>query len=58
MFKNLKRDIVVFALALGSFCILYEGYYYLQVLRWVDAIRIQSAIAEASKHAPPTPTQP
>ncbi len=34
--------------------LLYEGYYYLQVLRWVDAIRINQAIQQAAQQqAPP-----
>ncbi len=34
--------------------VLYEGYYYLQVLRWVDAIRINQAIQQAAQQqAPP-----
>ncbi len=59
MFKNWKRDLVVLVIgAVGSFG-LYEGWYYYEVLRWVDNIRIAQAIQQAQqqaqKQAQPTP---
>ncbi len=51
-FPSIKTIATLLAGALLS-AALYQGWYYWQVLRWVDNIRIQQAIEQAVKQGQP-----
>ena len=57
----MKKTILTVAGTLLAGWIALNGWYYLQVLRWVDQIRINDALkqaAQAQKAPPPAPTVP